>query len=282
MPHGWPRQLPLIAALTLAAGQVAALGALPQSAVAHGPSVRSAGARAGRSHRHGAHRAILCSKRHRGHHRHRHATHGTHGRHHGGARGRCATTPSRHRAAAGRRPSAKLSVERRRVDLAQLANATCANTTVRPQVANLSAIRASVLCLIDRERARNGEHPLLANHRLEQAAQRHTEDMVENDYFEHVGPSGQSLGDRLRASGFIYSSNLGYVVGENIAWGTLEDSTAQAIVAAWMASPEHRANILDARFRDTGVGVVARVPGSLGEGQPGAMYTQDFGLLIRP
>ena len=47
-----------------------------------------------------------------------------------------------------------------------------------------------------------------------------------------------------------------------------------------MASPGHRANILDAHFRDTAIGVSARVPSSLGEGQGGGIYTQDFGVII--
>jgi uncharacterized protein YkwD len=46
-----------------------------------------------------------------------------------------------------------------------------------------------------------------------------------------------------------------------------------------MASPGHRANILDARFRDTGIGASAHPPASLSGGQPGAVYTQDFGVL---
>ena len=51
-------------------------------------------------------------------------------------------------------------------------------------------------------------------------------------------------------------------------------------MAAWMASPGHRANILDARFRDTAVGVSAHLPSDLGGGQPGAIYTQDFGVVL--
>ena len=47
-----------------------------------------------------------------------------------------------------------------------------------------------------------------------------------------------------------------------------------------MASPGHRANILDAHFRDTAIGVSPHVPSSLGQGQPGGIYTQDFGVII--
>ena len=48
-----------------------------------------------------------------------------------------------------------------------------------------------------------------------------------------------------------------------------------------MASPGHRANILDARYRETGIGVWRQCPTSVGHGQPAATYTQDFGVIIK-
>jgi uncharacterized protein YkwD len=112
------------------------------------------------------------------------------------------------------------------------------------------------------------------------AAQGHTEDMVSADYFGHYGRSGDTPAGRMRAAGYLYSDNIGYEVGENIAWGTGEDATPSMIVEAWMHSPLHRANILDARYRDTGIGVLASLPASVGKGHPGAIYTQDFGVII--
>jgi uncharacterized protein YkwD len=47
-----------------------------------------------------------------------------------------------------------------------------------------------------------------------------------------------------------------------------------------MASPGHRANILDGHFRDTGIGISPHPLASLARGQSGAMYTQDFGVTI--
>lgn len=104
--------------------------------------------------------------------------------------------------------------------------------------------------------------------------------MVEDGYFGHYGPGGSTPADRMRASGYIYSDRIGYAVGENIAWGTLGLATPKAIVASWMASPEHRENILGARYRESGIGVEAAVPGSRAGGQRGATYTQDFGVIL--
>jgi len=158
---------------------------------------------------------------------------------------------------------------------------SCAHTALRPTPRNLALIRAATLCLVNRERRAHGERPLRANKRLHRAAQRHTDSMVTHDYFEHVGPQGTTPLTRMRAVGYISSSRVGYEVGENIAWGTLVLATPRAIVAAWMHSPAHRANILDPRYRETGIGVSAHAPASLTHGQAGAIYTQDFGVIIR-
>jgi uncharacterized protein YkwD len=104
--------------------------------------------------------------------------------------------------------------------------------------------------------------------------------MAFGDYFEHDGPNGDTPLSRMIASGYIPGGNVGYEIGENIGWGTFSLGTPSAIVAAWMASPGHRANILDVHFRDTAVGVSPHVPSSLSGGQAGGIYTQDFGVII--
>jgi uncharacterized protein YkwD len=156
----------------------------------------------------------------------------------------------------------------------------CTDTTLQPNSANIGRIRAAVLCLVNRERAAHGEVALDADAHLVRAAQAHTESMAFGNYFEHVGPGGDTPLSRIRATGYIFSSQIGYEVGENIGWGTLWEGTPRAIVAAWMASAGHRANILDARFRNTGIGVSPHPPSSLAHHQAGGIYTQDFGVLI--
>jgi uncharacterized protein YkwD len=149
-----------------------------------------------------------------------------------------------------------------------------------PTVDDLASIRAATLCLVNRYRAAAGAPPLRPDGDLQRAADNHAEGMVSGDYFGHVGPGGDSPVSRMRAAGYIYSSHIGYEVGENIGWGTLWLATPRAIVAAWMGSPDHRENILDPRYRDTAVGVAAQAPASLAHGQPGATYSQEFGVII--
>jgi uncharacterized protein YkwD len=150
-----------------------------------------------------------------------------------------------------------------------------------PTAQNSPEIRLATRCLVNRERAAHGERPLRGNARIERAAQGHTESMAFGNYFEHDGPGGQTPLARMRDVGYISSSHLGYEVGENIGWGTRWLASPRAIVAAWMASPGHRANILDPRFRETAIGVSPHLPSSLAHGQPGGLYTQDFGVIVR-
>jgi uncharacterized protein YkwD len=200
----------------------------------------------GRTHR--RHRHPSCAKRHSVTHHTHHADH-----------------PGQHRRGAGRPAHA---------------GEACPGADLQPSQSNIEAIRGATLCLVNQERADHGEAALQLNAHLQQSAQAHTESMAFGNYFEHDGPGGDTPLSRMTAAGYIPGGNVGYEIGENIGWGTLSLGTPRAIVAAWMASPGHRANILDAHFRDTAVGVSPHVPSSLSGGQAGGIYTQDFGVII--
>jgi uncharacterized protein YkwD len=251
----------LPAAAALAAGHRRASG--PHRAahrISHAQRARCGAG--GRSHRRGhARRASFRSGA-----RPRHA--GAVRCHRGAARHlhRVVHAPRRHHAPRHRRTAARSSA--------------CVDADLTPTQWNLERVRAATLCLVNRERAGQGENALNPDARLAHAAQSHTEEMVWGDYFEHVGKHGDTPLSRMRASGYINSSRVGYEVGENIGWGTLWLATPRAIVSAWMGSPEHRANILNGRYRDTAIGVSPHPLASMARGQAGATYTQDFGVIL--
>jgi uncharacterized protein YkwD len=179
-----------------------------------------------------------------------------------------------------RRTSSSEAAAVQAASIAQVLATPCQNTNLTPTPANLALVRASVLCLINTERAQHGEAPLLANRQLEAAAESHGKEMLALDYFDHVSPSGETPVDRVRETGYFPSTEAGYIVGENLAWGTLTLSTPEAIVNAWIASPEHLANILESKYRETGIDIEPEVPQKLAEGVEGGLYTQEFGVIV--
>lgn len=122
--------------------------------------------------------------------------------------------------------------------------------------ASSSSIRARVVDLVNEARShgrRCGREkfpaaaPLSMSRKLNDAAARHARDMARRNYFEHRGRDGSQPRDRVRRAG--YESRL---TGENIALGP---ESAEEVVAGWLHSPGHCANIMDSRFRDIGVGL---------------------------
>jgi uncharacterized protein YkwD len=157
---------------------------------------------------------------------------------------------------------------------AALADPACPDSDLQPSAGNLAQVEAATLCMINVERAHNGGlAPLAPNPVLQAAALQHSQDMVANSFFSHDSSSGEDFEDRILR--FNYAPpNTRWWAGENIAWGTLSLATADAIVVSWMNSPEHRANILRAGFKELGVGIEPVTPSG---DRSGATYTADFG-----
>jgi uncharacterized protein YkwD len=136
----------------------------------------------------------------------------------------------------------------------------------------------SALCLVNQERSSRGLRPLKANKRLAKAASGHARDMNARGYFSHDTEGGGTFVDRIRKAGYM-PARVFPTLGEDLAWGSGTLGTPREIVAAWMASPGHRANILDRKFREAGMGVAFGDPGA---GLDGVTYALDFGSGGRP
>lgn len=81
------------------------------------------------------------------------------------------------------------------------------------------------------------------------AAGAHSTDMAANNYFSHTSQDGRNPGQRITGAGYAWSA-----YGENIAAG---QTSAQAVVDGWLASPGHCANIMNASYADIGTACVA-------------------------
>jgi uncharacterized protein YkwD len=89
--------------------------------------------------------------------------------------------------------------------------------------------------------------PLTLSRELDDAAADHARDMARKNYFDHRGRDGSQPKDRVIRAG--YQPRL---TGENIAYGP---ESAEEVVAGWLASPGHCANMMDSRFQQIGVGL---------------------------
>ncbi|HAS68630.1 MAG: hypothetical protein UV06_C0008G0005 [Candidatus Collierbacteria bacterium GW2011_GWA2_42_17] len=105
-----------------------------------------------------------------------------------------------------------------------------------------------VIELTNAERLSVGVTILKENSELDQAALAKATDMFENNYWAHVSPTGTEPWYFVTQSGYEYKH-----AGENLA---RDFSNPKDVVTAWMASPTHRQNLLDNRYKDIGVAVV--------------------------
>lgn len=100
-------------------------------------------------------------------------------------------------------------------------------------------------------REQNNLQALSENDKLDEAATEKMNDLFDKQYFAHVSPTGQDPAYWVNKVGYSY-----IIIGENLALGDFDND--KALVDAWMASPGHRANILNKKFTEIGVAVGKR------------------------
>ena len=111
---------------------------------------------------------------------------------------------------------------------------------------NTGLTQTGVLVYTNSERVKVGIPELKRNVLLDLSAKKKLDDMFANQYFEHVSPVGASVSDVVKSTGYDF-----IVAGENLALGNFGGDPQ--VVAAWMASPGHKANILDRRYTEVGI-----------------------------
>jgi uncharacterized protein YkwD len=150
-----------------------------------------------------------------------------------------------------------------------------AATTVH--VSALARLEQQVFRDVNRQRIQHGLVPLRVNGHLGLAARSHSLAMAEHGFFAHEAYDGSAFWLRIKAA---YPALAGrtWSVGENLAWASPE-LTAEHAVEMWLASPQHRQNMLAPRWRDVGIGIV-RALGAPGvyDGLDVTIVTADFGV----
>jgi len=155
---------------------------------------------------------------------------------------------------------------------------SCPGAGAVPTARTLDDARDATVCLLNRERTKRGLRALRTNGVLQSSATSYAQDMVRRNFFAHVSPTGETLTQRIKDDTRYLADARGWEIGENIAWGTGSLATPAQIVASWMASPPHRANILRAGFREMGLGIALGAPVAGASAAAGAAtYANQFG-----
>lgn len=100
--------------------------------------------------------------------------------------------------------------------------------------------------LINDARVENGLPKLQIYDLLNSTAKTKANDMVKNNYFSHNSPTYGSPFEMMQNAGITYK-----VAGENIAG----NSSVENAVKSWLASEEHKSNILSNAYNYIGIGV---------------------------
>jgi uncharacterized protein YkwD len=85
------------------------------------------------------------------------------------------------------------------------------------------------------------------------AAAGHAAAMAKDGFFDHRGPDGAGLSDRLVAEGYGFR-----LAAENLSAGIADPA---AVVRGWMASAGHRRNLLEPAASEAGIAQAAAPPG---------------------
>ncbi len=106
----------------------------------------------------------------------------------------------------------------------------------------------NIATAVNKERSQRNISTLAYNLRLAAAADFKAHDMISRSYFSHTDPDGKYIWDKISEEGYKPYT----VLGENLA---VDFFSTEGLMAAWIESPTHRANILNVDYKDQGIGV---------------------------
>jgi uncharacterized protein YkwD len=147
--------------------------------------------------------------------------------------------------------SAAISQTNSTTDKSDFQVAAYTRVRVAKPAAAVASIEKQAFDLINKRRADAGLDTLVWNDDLAEVARLHSEDMACQKFFSHRGSDGSMVDDRADKLGIRNWS----AIGENIAFERGFDDAANFAVDRWMESPAHKQNLLDKRWKETGMGV---------------------------
>jgi uncharacterized protein YkwD len=127
------------------------------------------------------------------------------------------------------------------------------------QDASIEVLERSTFDRVNRERMARGLPPFRLDDHLTGAARRHSQDMADRRFMDHINPDGYSFVDRARLAGARHARQI----AENLGMQRGNADPVMEIVRGWINSPHHRRNMLNPRFRCTGIGVARAADGTI-------------------
>ena len=144
-------------------------------------------------------------------------------------------------------------------------NSTFDAAVMRPRViasetktVNVFELEKLAFKLINQKRTANGLKELAWSDEIARIARQHSGSMAQNKFFSHRGLDGSMIGDRADSSGLTKWR----AIGENIAFNRGFENPTEFAVQRWMESQGHRENLLNDRWKETGVGIAIASDGS--------------------
>lgn len=115
--------------------------------------------------------------------------------------------------------------------------------------AGLIGKEAEIIQLTNQIRQQQGLPILSVDEQLNISAEAKAENMAVNGYFSHVDKNGIRMGYWIISSGYNYLR-----AGENLAKGF---TNVEDLMTAWINSPTHYANLVNANYREIGIGIAS-------------------------
>ncbi|EIT85792.1 hypothetical protein A374_08154 [Fictibacillus macauensis ZFHKF-1] len=161
---------------------------------------------------------------------------------------------------AQQQPASKYMPQEQKVNDSQQQEQPKVDESSASSQSQLTADEKQMLNSVNKERAKAGVKPLVADMKLTKMARVKAQDMISNNYFDHNSPKYGSPFDMMKKFGITYRT-----AGENLAG----NATVAKAHTALMNSAGHRANILKAGYTKVGIGIIKG-------GKYGKMFVQEF------
>jgi uncharacterized protein YkwD len=155
--------------------------------------------------------------------------------------------------------------------------ASPAGATSRARAVRMQSLETGVLADLNAFRKEHGLVPLRLSSALSRAARQHSMEMADRGYFSHSSANGSTFDKRI-ARFYPMGFHRYWSVGENLLWSSPDVDAGRAL-NMWINSPEHKANMLNPRWREIGLSAVHSdaAPGTY-SGRPVTIVTTDFGV----